>query len=104
MEDGCRIGDPSFFQTRVDIMHVGAPSSTMQQCTAKFWIDTRIWKAMVDGIHGSPFSMLNVINLESEGSTAPRVASNAFHYIRHTLSTSRADMVVGVWAKSSTML
>ena len=36
---------------------------------------------MVDGIHGSPFSMSNVINLESEGSTAPRETSKAFHYV-----------------------
>ena len=67
-------------------------------------MDTRIWKAMVDGIHSSLFSMLNVINLESEGSTAPRAASKAFRYVGHVLSTSRADMAVGIWAKSSTML
>ena len=55
-------------------------------------------------MHSSPFSMSNVINLESEGSTAPRAASKAFHCIGHILSTSRVDMVIGVWAKSSTML
>ena len=104
MEDGCRIGDPSLCQTRVDITHVDAPSSTMHQCTTKFWIDTGIWKAMVDGIRDSPFSMSNVTSLESEGSTAPRVASKAFRYVGKFLSTSRVDMVVGVWAKSSTML
>ena len=104
MEDGCRIGDPSFCQTRVDIMHVDSPSSTMHRCTTKFWIDPKIWKAMVDGMHGSPFSVSNVINLELEGSTAPRAASKDFHYIGHILSTSRADMVVGIWAKSSIML
>ena len=48
--------------------------------------------------------MSNVINLESEGSTAPRVASKDFYYIGKVLSTSRVDMAVGVWAKSSTML
>ena len=36
---------------------------------------------MVDGIHGSPFSMSNVINLESEGSTTPRAASKDFYYV-----------------------
>ena len=70
----------------------------------KFWIDTGISKAMVDGIHASPFFVSNVINLESEGSMAPRGTSNTFFYIGHVLSTSRVDMVVGVWAKSSTML
>ena len=104
MEDGCRIGDLSFFQTRVDITHVDAPSSTMHRCTTKFWIDTRIWKAMVDGMRGSPFSMSNVINLELKGSIAPRETSKAFHYVGKVLNTSRADMVVGVSAKSSTML
>ena len=59
---------------------------------------------MVDGIHDSPFSVLNVINLVSEGYIAPRVASKAFRYVGKVLSTSRADMVVGVWAKSSMML
>ena len=104
MEDGCIIGDPSFCQTKVDITHVDAPSSTMHRCTTKFWMDTGIWKAMVEGMHGSPFSVSNVINLESNGSTSPRAASKAFHYVGHVLSTSRADMVVGTWAKSSTML
>ena len=96
MEDGCIIGDPSFYQTRVDIMHVDAPSSTMHRCTTKFRMDTEIWKAMVDGICGSPFSMSNRINLDSEGSTAPRAASKAFCYVGKLLSTLRADMVVGV--------
>ena len=59
---------------------------------------------MVDGIGGSPFCVLNVINLESKGSTAPRVASKDFHCVGKVLSTSRADIAVGVWAKSSTML
>ena len=104
MEDGFLIGDPSFYQTRVDIMHVDAPSSTIHRCTTKSWIDTKIWKAMVDGIHGSPFSVLNVIKLESEGSTALRATSKDFHYIGYFLSTSRVDMVIGVWSKSSTML
>ena len=104
MEDGCRIGDPSFCQTKVEITHVDAPSSTMHQLTTKFWIDIGIWKVMVDGIRGSPFSVSNMINLESEGSMAPRAASNAFRYVGRILSTSRADMAIGVWAKSSTML
>ena len=76
----------------------------MHRCMTKFQIDTEIWKAMVDGIRGSPFSMSNVINLESEESTATREASNSFHCIGQVLSTSRENMVVGVWAKSSTML
>ena len=59
---------------------------------------------MVDGIHSSPFSMSNVIKLESEGSTAPRADSNDFHCIGKVLSTSRADMAVGFWAKSYIML
>ena len=59
---------------------------------------------MVDGMHGSPFSMSNVINLESEGSTAPRATSKAFRYVGNVLSTSRVDMEIGIWAKSSTML
>ena len=104
MEDSCKIGDPSFCQTKVDIMHVDAPSSTMHRCTTKLRMDTGIWKAMVDGMHGYPFSMLNVINLESEGSTAQRAAIKAFRCVGKVLSTSRVDMVVGVWDKSSTML
>ena len=101
MDDGYRISDPIFCQTRVDIPHVDAPSSTMHQCTTKFQIDTGIWKAMVDGMCGFPFF---VLNLELEGSTSLMAASNAFHYIGHVLSTSRVDMPIGVWAKSSTML
>ena len=67
-------------------------------------MDTRIWKAMVEGMHSSMFSVSNVINLESDGSTAPRASSKDFRCVGKFLSTSRADMVVGVWAKSSTML
>ena len=104
MEEGCKIGDPSFYQTKVDMTHVDAPSSTMHRCKTKFRMDTGIWKAIVEGMCNSPFSVSNVIILESEGSTAPRVASKDFHYVGHILSTSRADMVVGVWAKSSAML
>ena len=104
MEDGRRIGDLIFFQTKVDITHVDAPSSTMRRCTTRFWIDTGIWKAMVDGMRGFPFSVLNVINLDSEGYTAPRAASNAFQCVGHVLSTSKADMSIDVWAKSSTIL
>ena len=59
---------------------------------------------MIDGMRGSPFFVSNVINLDSEGSMAPREASKAFCYVGNILSTSRADMAVGVWAKSSTML
>ena len=59
---------------------------------------------MVDGMRGSPFSILNVIKLDSEGSMAPRAASKDFRYVGHVLSTSRVDMDVGVWAKSSTIL
>ena len=104
LDDGYRIGDPRFCQTKVDMMHMDAPSSTMHRCTTKFQMDTDIWKAIVDGMRGSPFSMSNVINLESEGSTAPRDASKAFRYVGQFLSTSKANMVVGVWAKSSTIL
>ena len=104
MEDGYKISDPSFCQTKVDMTHVDAPSSTMHRCTTKFWMDTGIWKAIVEGMHSSPFFVSNVINLESEGSTAPRVTSKAFRYVGNVLSTSRVDMAVGVWAKSSTMI
>ena len=104
MEDGCRIGDPRFCQTKVDMTHVDAPSSTMHRCTTKFQMDTGIWKAIVEGMCGSLFSMSKVISLESEGSTTPKTDSKAFRYIGHVLSTSRADIPVGVWAKSSTML
>ena len=62
-------------------------------------MDTRICKEMVYGMRGSPFSMSNVINLELEGSTAPRATSKAFCYAGHILSTSREDMAVGVWEK-----
>ena len=85
-------------------MQVDSPLSMMHQCMTKLQMDTGIQKEMVDGIYGSPFSMLNVINLESKGYTAPRVASKDFHYIGNVLSTSRADMEVGVWDKSSTIL
>ena len=104
MEDGCRIDDPSFCQMMVDMTHVDYPSSTMHRCTTKFRMDTRILKAIVEGMCGSLFSMSNVINLELDGSTAPRAASKDFCCVGHVLSTSRVDMVVGVWAKSSTML
>ena len=59
---------------------------------------------MVDGIRGSSFSVSNVISLEFEGSTAPRAASKDFRCVGQVLSTSRADMAIGVWAKSSRML
>ena len=104
MEDGCIIGDPSFCQTRVDIKHMDSPSSTKHRCQTKFQMDTGIWKAIVEGMRGSPFSMSKVISLESEGSTAPRAASKAFCYVCHILSTSIVDMAVGVCTKSSTML
>ena len=54
-----------FPYTKVDMTHVHAPSSTMHRCTTKFWMDTEIWKAIVEGMHGSPFSMSKVISLES---------------------------------------
>ena len=76
----------------------------MHRCMTKFWMEIEIWKEMVDGIHGSPFSVSNLINLESEGSTAPREANKAFRCVGQVLSTSREDMAIGVWAKSSTML
>ena len=104
MDDGCRIGDPRFFYAKVDMTHVDSPSSTMHRCTTKFRMDTGIWKAIVEGMHGSPFSLSKVISLELEGFTALRAASRDFHSIGNVLSTSRVDMVVGIWAKSSTML
>ena len=104
MEDGCRIGDPSFCQTKVDMTHMDDPSSTMHRCTTKFRMDTRIWKAIVEGMHGSLFSVSKVISFESKGCTTPRAASKDFRYVGHVLSTSRVDMAVDVWAKSSTML
>ena len=104
MEDGYRIGDPSFYQANVDMMHVDSPSSTMHRCTTKFRMDTEIPKAIVEGMHRSPFSVSNVINLVSNESIAPRVASKDFCCVGHVLSTSRVDMVVGVWDKSSIML
>ena len=76
----------------------------MHKCMTKFWIDSGIWKAMVDGIRGSPFSVSNVIKLESKGSIELRAASNAFCCVGQVLSTSRVDIAVGVWDKSSTML
>ena len=103
MEDGCKIGDPSFYQTKVDMTHMDAPSSAMHRCTTKFRMDIEIWKAIGEGMRSSPFSMSNMIKLESEGSTAPKLVSKDFHYVGHVLSTSRADMAVGVWAKSSTI-
>ena len=45
-----------------------------------------------------------MINLESNGSMAPREASKAFCCVGHVLSTSRADMDIGDLAKSSTIL
>ena len=104
MEDGCRIGDPSVCHTKVDMMHVDAPSSTMHQCKTKFRMDIGIWKAIVEGMRGCPFSVSNVISLESEGSTTPRATGRPFCYVGHILSTSRADMAVGIWDKSSIML
>ena len=67
-------------------------------------MDIGILKAIVEGMHSSSVSMSKVINLESEGSISPRVASKAFCYVGHVLSTSKEDMAVGIWAKSSTML
>ena len=102
--DGCRIGDPSFYQTRVDITQVDSPLAAMHRCTTKFQMDTKIWKEMVDGIRGSLLSVSKVINLESEGSMAPRVATKYFRCVGNILSTSRVDMAVAVWAKSSMMM
>ena len=67
-------------------------------------MDTGIWKEIVDGMNGYPFFVLNVINLELEGSTDPRADSNAFRCVGHVLSTSRVDMAIGVWARLSIML
>ena len=96
MVDGCRIGDPSFYQTEFDITQVDAPSSTMHQCMTKFRMDIGIWKEMVDGIQRSPLSTSKVINLESKGSMTPRAASKDFLYVGHVLSTLRVDMAIGV--------
>ena len=59
---------------------------------------------MVEGILGSPWSRSNVINLELEESKAPNVHKNDFHCVGKVLSTSRAYMAVGDWAKSSMIL
>ena len=69
-----------------------------------FGLRSRIWKEIEDGILGSPRSKMNMINMESEGSTTPRVDNNASYYGRKVLNTSREDMVVGDWENSSTML
>ena len=58
----------------------------------------------MDGILGLLRSKSNVIILDSEGSIALRVDNNTFHCSGKVLSTSRVDMDVGDWAKSSTML
>ena len=76
--DYWRMGEPSLFQTNVDMTQVDAPLSIIHRCTTKFRIDTEIWKVIVDGILGSPLSKSKVINLESEGSTAPSAANNDF--------------------------
>ena len=80
--------------------HMDSPSSTMHQCKTNFWMDTEIWKAIVEGMRGSPFSVSNMINLELKGPTAPRVASKAFRCVGHVLSTSRVNMAVGIWANN----
>ena len=67
-------------------------------------MDTKIWKEMVNGIRGSSLSTSKVINLELEGSTTLREDSKNFQCVGNVLSTSREDMVVGDWAKSSTIL
>ena len=67
-------------------------------------MENGIWKEMVDGICGSSFFVLNVINLDSKGSTTLREASKDFHCVGKVLSTSREDIVVAVWSKSSMML
>ena len=77
-------------------MHVDAPLSTMHRCMTKFRMEIRILKEMVDSICGSPFSMSNVVNLDSEGSTAPREARKTFCCVEQVLSTSREDMAIGV--------
>ena len=59
---------------------------------------------MDDGIRGSPLSKSKVINLESEGSTAPKVDKKALRYEGQVLRTFRVDMVEGDWAKSSKIL
>ena len=59
-----------------------------------------------DGIWHSGFflSISNMIKLKSEGSTTPSVDNNDFLFVKKVLSTSRVDIAVGDWAKSSTML
>ena len=59
---------------------------------------------MVEGILGSLLSKSNMINMESEGSTASSADNNAFHYCGHVFNTSRVDMTIGDWAKLSMML
>ena len=59
---------------------------------------------MVDGMRGYPFSVSNVINMDLKGSTAPRAVSNTFRCVGHVLSTTMADMAIGVRDRSYTML
>ena len=60
-----------------------------------------------DGLWNVWFSILHVEcdQLGFKGVYGPKgTASKAFHCIGHVLTTSRVDMVVGVWAKSSMVL
>ena len=59
---------------------------------------------MVDGIPSSPLSKSNVINLDSKGSIELSRANNAFHCGGNVFNTSRVDIAIGDWSKSSTIL
>ena len=45
-----------------------------------------------------------MINLESEGSTEPNIDNSALRCEVQVLRTYKADMVMGDWAKSTTIL
>ena len=103
--DGASSGDPSCFQTTVDIRQVDAPSSIMHRETLAFWILTGIWKAIeARGGGCSDQSTSNKINILSEGSTTPLVYSRPFHCEGHDWRSSSVEMAAGDCAKSLTML
>ena len=84
--------------------HVEAPSSIMHRWTKKFRMETETWNAKVEGRRGSDWSKSNVINCKSFGLIAPMAESKVLHCEGQFFKTSNADMAVGDWANSSTML
>ena len=59
---------------------------------------------MDDDICGSPLFNSKVINLELEGSKEPKANKKSLCCEGKVLRTSRADMDVGDWVKTSTIL